>query len=155
MKTLRTWTMCASVLMLALVNLGAPPASQAQGANLSVEAKIPFAFNIGVEHLDAGVYRFQQRGNKSFVSVTNGTQQVVHTFARSEEISSPSELTSLEFNKYGDRYFLSSIRVEGRGSYLRWPMTKSEKVLLIASPRHLGSSEEQVVHTRVVGATTP
>ena len=84
-----------------------------------VEAKIPFAFNVGSKSLPAGDYEVRRVLENGTLAIQNAdTQQAaiaLTTAASPREISSEAVLV---FHKYGDRCFLSEVRTTGSGRTL-------------------------------------
>jgi len=123
-----------SVLTVALagllVVLGASQAYALGGPTL--KAEIPFEFGAGGAALSPGEYTIQQASGAS--------QHVIHV--RAEEGSTSAILvgnstwraktpqrSELVFNKYGDRYFLREVRVEGMSGGWQFPTTRAEREL--------------------------
>jgi hypothetical protein len=96
------------VLILAL-------AASSAFAQSEVRANIPFAFVVNKTTLPAGNYSIDRAGMTSDAVVIRGldgkTSQLAGTMSRGA--SKISDRTKLVFHRYGDRYFLSQIWVEG------------------------------------------
>jgi len=111
---------------------------------------VPFAFEFGSRHLDAGTYEIAQvmghiiRLRKAH-SVDGGTMLMV----MQEDGSSISNKGKVVFHKYGDAYFLSEVWRPGHSDHVSVPITKTEIQLRTAtannvaasSPSGLGSTE--------------
>jgi hypothetical protein len=89
---------------------------------------IPFEFSTGSTVMPAGQYTVAQESQSGFtnlacyackVDVRFQTHQIGSYAARNE----PSKLV---FNKYGDKYFLSSVWMPGRGVGNALPTSKTE-----------------------------
>jgi hypothetical protein len=80
-----------------------------------VRANIPFAFVVNKATLPAGNYSIDRAGMTSDAIVIRcldgKTSQLAGTMSRGA--SKISDRTKLVFHRYGDRYFLSQIWVEG------------------------------------------
>jgi hypothetical protein len=77
----------------------------AQTADLT--AKVPFNFRVGETSMPAGTYSIHQSGGMLTVRQVGGSTIVALTLPASRR-SAPSTPV-LEFNRYGDTYFLSKI----------------------------------------------
>jgi hypothetical protein len=83
-----------------------------------VEAKIPFAFNVGSKSLPAGDYEVRKAlGNALAIqnSATRDAAMALTMAAPPKEISSEAVLV---FHKYGNRCFLSEVRTTDSGRKL-------------------------------------
>jgi hypothetical protein len=83
-----------------------------------VEAKIPFAFNVGSKSLPAGDYEVRKALGNALAIQNSATQQAAIALtmaAPPKEISSEAVLV---FHRYGDRCFLSEVRTTDHGRTL-------------------------------------
>ncbi len=119
------------------VTLVAPLMAQ----SVRLTANIPFEFAIGNKALPAGEYMITT-GSDPSVLIFKGEQHHVGALimARQEEIArtnNPAGITKLEFNKYGDRYFLSEVVDGWVGSGFVVTPSRSERELVkTASAEH-------------------
>ena len=113
-----------------LVVLGA---SQAQGLGGStLKADIPFEFSAGDAALRAGEYTIQRAsGTSQYVIHLRAEERTGSAllFGNSTWHANAPRQSALVFNKYGDRYFLSEIRVEGMQGGWQFPRSRSEREL--------------------------
>ena len=111
-------------------------------SDLRLEANIPFEFSVGKMILPAGEYtvRYGAQGVLVIQSVDRRASQIFMTI--STQASTPRDKSSLVFNQYGNRYFLSSIWTAGDylGHELRKPHAEME---LIRVRRGLASAWER------------
>ena len=127
------------VLMLSVVavTLVAPLMAQ----SVRITANIPFEFTIGNKTLPAGEYMIMN-GSDPYVLMFQGKQRHVGALIMTEHeqlapTGRPASVAKLEFNKYGDRYFLSEV-VDGYvGTAFVAPRSRSERELVkTASAEH-------------------
>jgi hypothetical protein len=120
MKALRTIALGFSFLIAAA-------AANAQA--LTVQANIPFSFVVGNHELPAGQYDVRPGiGNAGILSVrsSDGTQGAL-AITSSCTNRNWSGNTELVFHRVGQRYFLSSIRVEGYEFGRQLPKNRAEQ----------------------------
>ncbi len=127
------------ILMMSVVAVTLVAPLMAQSVRLT--ANIPFEFTIGNKTLPAGEYMIMN-GSDPYMLIFQGMKEHVGALAltnREEVISTehPQTVTRLEFNKYGDHYFLS--RVDdgwvGSGFVLR-PSRSERELVKTASAEH-------------------
>jgi len=97
-------------------------------SNVTLKADVPFEFVASKNTLPAGEYTVQFWAGSPTLAVANADRSakaVVMTNAI--EADRPAEQPKLVFRKYGDRYFLAQIWVDGvaRGNEL--PVSKTER----------------------------
>jgi hypothetical protein len=98
---------------LLLVMLIALPGLLSAQTTRTIKAQIPFEFVASGMNMSAGSYTINVSGDgQKVLSITNGRQ---HLFAvpNATESLNASQATSVLFHRYGDRYFLSGIKLEG------------------------------------------
>ena len=119
----------AGLLALALL-----AAAQMARAQESLLVNIPFAFTAGKMMLPPGEYRVQNTGEASPALLIQRTDQSAATFVTSNAMTAnrPQAQSKLIFHRYGNRYFLSQIWVEGhsRGRDLLPSAREKEQALL-------------------------
>ena len=102
----------ASLSVLVLLGAGA---ARAQVVD-EVEANIPFSFHAGEARLPAGKYfiRMLDDSDLSVMEISSANDRTAALFEvrNSEANTSPGE-SELQFNKYGNQYFLSKIFEQG------------------------------------------
>jgi hypothetical protein len=80
---------------------------QAQASDLQVN--IPFEFRIGETRLPAGEYSIQQAPGVLIVKEQGGHHKAAMLFTAAEFRLDPLRTGEVEFNRYGDTYFLARI----------------------------------------------
>jgi hypothetical protein len=128
--------MARMLSLFGLAVLMAVSTNMAQSATL-VTVEIPFAFNAGTAHFDAGNYLIDEkasgRGILELKSLNGGSTAFVMG-SHLENIPTPGGKSRLIFNKYADQYFLSQVWMED--GTLGCKLTPSKK-------------EKEVMHTEV------
>ena len=116
-------------LVLVAVFSSAAVSANAQ-SNYSVRAEVPFDFTVGNKTLPAG--RIIAHGQTSLASPLSITSlamgQLTQRVARKLSGANNSDRDQLVFHRYGDRYFLAEVWIQGYGG---WEVLKSssEKAL--------------------------
>ncbi|MBI1764072.1 MAG: hypothetical protein HYR56_21820 [Acidobacteria bacterium] len=116
-------------MMLTLVCTAvlAAVAVAALGTNL-MTAKIPFDFNIGSQRLPAGTYTVSRANAAGVLIVRNDqTAKSVAVITNAGQRSTPNEKAQLDFRRYGDQYFLSSVKQAFTGNYFEAPKSRRER----------------------------
>jgi hypothetical protein len=101
--------------MLAIVVTLMPLLASAQLSSNGIVAKVPFQFRAGNTVIPAGQCDVQRAGtDPRTLLIRNSSGKVaLFTMARTVSATKGSSGNALIFHKYGERYFLSAIRVEG------------------------------------------
>jgi hypothetical protein len=129
-----------NVLRIVTVLIGSFSAS-AQ-LNRGLLAKVPFHFVAGETSLPAGEYRVSEAGAPGVVSVRSLDGKTgAFVMSRRTESGNVRPKSSLVFNRYGNRYFLSEVRVAGERSGMLFPPTSAE----VEAARRLGVTREAVI----------
>lgn len=113
--------------LLAMATLMTAAVASAQGI---AKATIPFEFRVGAKALPAGSYEVSDilGTNSAAMWVRNSeTGAAAATLAKNLGPGTGSGEATLVFHRYGDRYFLSSVRMPDLSRDL--PMTKLEREL--------------------------
>ena len=112
-----------------LLALAFMAATQIAHAQEQVIANVPFAFTAGNKTLPAGEYRVGNWIKGYGTLLIQRTDGSAATFAGSntKESNTPQTQTKLVFHRYGDRYFLSQVWVEGSARGRQLPKSKEEK----------------------------
>jgi len=89
--------------------------AQLGGPTQQIVTEVPFQFTVGNSPLPAGTYIILKPGYlwSSTLVIENDKAKVHVPFFVSYENAQTGQGTSLIFHKYGDRYFLSGIRLNG------------------------------------------
>lgn len=120
--------------LLAMILLAAGSLSaQISGA---VKATVPFDFTAGNISLPAGEYQIASSEHPgTLVLRGEGSSSGLFIGSNAAQANAVAQSTKLVFHRYGDRYFLYQLWVQGddRGSQL--PMSKLEKELRASNAR--------------------
>jgi hypothetical protein len=138
-------------LIVGFAALLAQPAVKAQGVGTAVVANIPFAFQVGSEHLPAGTYRIELQGS-DFLWVKGRADSGVMIVMR-ESANRPSTDSAVVFHHYGNEYFLREVRTAGSEDRLWTEETKAEhraKVELAAANPNSGPREDSKVEVALL-----
>jgi len=115
---------------------------------VNVYAKIPFNFAVGRKTLPAGPYDVGTIDNGDskmlLVQFRNGSSAVVVASNAAANLK-PADKTKLVFTRYGNRYFLSQIWVNGETSGRQLPKTSREKELARDVAQNLTRGQVQIV----------
>lgn len=98
-------------------------------ASLNLTASVPFEFNADRAIMPAGEYHFEVDSGTSILLVRSFD---AHAAAYSLVVPAPKGHASsgkISFNRYGNKYFLSSVVNEETGATIALPMSKSEREL--------------------------
>ena len=132
---LATLTLTATLLVF-------PAMAVAQlGPSNHIVTEVPFQFMVGNSALPVGTYIVKRVDEDSMImlAIENESAKVHIGFLVSEEKARTGQGTSLIFHRYGDRYFLSGIRLN-RGIIERLSESKAEAEL-----RARNATEEEKV----------
>jgi len=115
-------------LLAAMVMVLAVGTVSAQVSN-GVKADIPFAFTIANQTLPAGQYTVHKLNDLGSLTVTGKGSGSAMIQSHRVVSSTPQKLTKLVFHKYGDRYFLYQIWVQGEDTGRELAKTPLEREL--------------------------
>ena len=118
-----------AMLMLSLMAVAVMLSARVAQAQDRVIANIPFDFAAGNTKLPAGEYTVKVVEATRVLVLVNTADPNASLFipantAQANEIQTGSKLI---FNRYGDRYFLSQVWMEGSSRGRQLPKSKSEK----------------------------
>jgi hypothetical protein len=94
-----------------------------------LEANIPFEFRLGNTSMPAGDYRFDYSSHFLAVHQLDGNHSAVMTLTTPVSRGKARATGVVEFNRYGDAYFLAKIFAARSGEGEGLPKTASEKEL--------------------------
>ena len=94
---------------------------------MNLRATIPFAFHAGEKAMPAGEYSIQHSAGTVILRNKGGPSVILMTNASSRP-NAPAD-ARLGFNRYGDRYFLSSVWTSGSREGREIPKSRAEKEL--------------------------
>lgn len=118
-----------AMLMLSLMALAVMLSSRVAQAQDRVIANIPFDFAAGSTKLPAGEYTVKVVEATRMLLVQNTADPHASLFipANTAEANQIQTGSKLVFNRYGDRYFLSQVWMEGSSRGRQLLKSKSEK----------------------------
>ena len=122
MKKQALFSLLAAVVLLTAGSLNAQTSNP-------VKVNIPFDFSAGKSSFSAGEYRIDAISQLGDLAIAGRASSAKLVSSHPIQSASPSSSTKLVFNKYGDRYFLSQIWVEGDDRGRELPQTREEKEL--------------------------
>jgi len=117
--------MFSLVAMFVLLTAGSLFA-QISGA---VKANVPFDFTAGNITLPAGEYKIANTEHPGTLLIGQDGSQTKFVGSNPAEANRDAAMSKLVFHRYGDRYFLYQIWVQGENRGSELPMTKLEKEL--------------------------
>ena len=126
--TKKTFVPLLAVILLAVGSLSA------QISN-AVKADIPFDFTAGNITMPAGEYQIANSGHPGTLLIGSYGSSGEFVGAHAAQASGRAESTKLVFHRYGDRYFLYQVWVEGEDRGSEVPLTKFEKELSASKER--------------------
>lgn len=118
-----------NTLMLFAVALALLMTTAASAQTIQLKTEIPFGFIVNGTTLPAGEYLVRSEGTGGtalLFSDLNGHRNnlMLTNTCRSLKVATK---TKLVFHRYGDRYFLSQIWIEGKDSGRELPTSRREK----------------------------
>lgn len=117
------------ILMLTMALLPVMAAAQIQ-SNHSLAVKVPFDFAIGSKTLPPGKLTVKRIALiDGPLAIYNSHASMIANFNR-VEAKTPATNTALVFHKYGQRYFLWQVKVEGTRNMYELPRSSAEAELL-------------------------
>lgn len=116
----------ATLLILMMVALTGLVNAQTRAM---IKADVPFEFVVNGKVMPAGSCTIQVGGDGHTILAIKSGSEHIFVAPNSTESLNPSEDTSLEFHRYGDRYFLASINREGERRGYELPMGRLENEL--------------------------
>lgn len=121
----------ARVLGLVLTLLPMFAAAQLSPSDRIV-TNVPFDFMIASKIVPAGEWILQMpSGVRATLMLNNVDERTsLYSMAAADESKIPASKYALVFHKYGERYFLSEVKLEGSRTMYRLPQSKAEKELL-------------------------
>lgn len=115
----------ALTAVMTLVVLGGANRAQAQTL---VTATVPFEFSLSGQAYPAGTYTLASKASdRSLLVVQNWSANVSGVIAVQPDYQASGSQTVLKFNRYGNRYFLSSIVIAGDDVTLAMRRSRAER----------------------------
>lgn len=119
-------------------------AACANAQSVNVKANVPFDFVLGNSTLPAGAYSIEsvnaEIGSPTLL-IRNGSKALELVNSNTAGKSSPAKSTHLLFHRYGDKYFLSQIWMEGATTGRQFRMSRREAEIA----KNLQPSEDVIV----------
>lgn len=131
-------------LLAAVVFLMPLLASAQLSHTVAITTQVPFEFAVGDRVIPAGNYIVQAANSASNTLLIRHADTTLRLFSSTYvgETREAPETDELVFHKYGDRYFLSAIRLEGSRVVYEIPESKEEFALRMRNE----SSTEETLH---------
>ena len=116
-------------------------ASAQLGSSDKVISNVPFEFVAANKVVPAGSCTVRLAGVDATTLMIRNADAKIGLFSLSQmsQTTKASDATALVFNKYGDRYFLSAVKIEGTRTIYRMPKSKAEAEL---QARNVAATEE-------------
>ena len=133
--------------VLAVLLFFVPLVASAQlGSSNGVQAAVPFQFMVGDKVVPAGECIVQEATMAAETIVVRSKYSKVSLFTAAApiEVVQEGRGSALVFHKYGDRYFLAQVRVEGSHTIYQLPESKAEAEL---RGQNVPATEETVPST--------
>lgn len=119
---MRSKTLAVVSVMCMIAVFGAVAA---KGEEYAVRVNVPFDFMVGTQSLPAGEYAITKMRTSASAHVIKSHES--GAMALTQEMAwFKGDSSSLVFNKYGDKHFLSSIRAAELGIVYQLPKSKLE-----------------------------
>src|SRR5271166_3899219 len=96
-------------------------------AQTPLRANIPFDFQVGKASFPSGDYVFEPSGHILIVRQAGGQQSGAMALTQSTWRTTRSKTSVLEFNRYGDTYFLAQLWIQGSMDGESLPKTARER----------------------------
>lgn len=131
-----------SLLTLLLV------AGSAIAQTVHVRGDIPFNFAVGNKTLPAGTYdvgTISSGDSKTLLLQSRDGDASMMVNSNAAESFKPADKTKLVFNRYGNRYFLSQIWVNGETRGRQLPKTSREKEMARDVAQNLTRGQVEIV----------
>jgi hypothetical protein len=115
--------------LLAAIAVLAVGMANAQLQNTHVRADVPFTFMVGTQTFPAGQYTVRQMNDVGNLAIVGGGSALAIASSHSVQSAGTQRLTKLVFHRYGDRYFLYQVWVQGENTGRQLPRTSLEREL--------------------------
>jgi hypothetical protein len=119
------------ILMLTLTLLPMLGAAQTPLGDTKIVAQVPFDFVIGSKIVPAGQLSVQRLAPENDTLAMRNRKANVNMLANFERVEAkkPATTDALVFHKYGNRYFLWEVKLEGSQTMYRLPESRAEAEL--------------------------
>jgi hypothetical protein len=125
MSTLSMWKFRASLSAAVLAVASLAPACHAQTRWTSTQVNVPFAFEYGSQHFDAGLYTISMPV-EHLISIQGKAGHGL-AYMVPDIDSQPAKTGKVVFRKYGNRYFLREMWTVGATNHLHCVQSKAER----------------------------
>ena len=115
--------------LLILMLAGLTGLLNAQVISPKITAQIPFEFVANGKTMPAGECTIRAEGDGTTILWIRSGNENLMAVPHSTQSPKPSEKTVLVFHRYGERYFLASISLQGRMAGYELPANKLESEL--------------------------
>jgi hypothetical protein len=121
------WMLAMAITLTSLSGLGAAQSNYEHG----LVAQVPFEFKVGDKFVPAGRCEILTTAeNRGSLTIRNANAKIsTIIWASLRESREAAGTYALVFNRYGDSYFLTGIRLEGSKESYKLPQTKAEAEL--------------------------
>jgi len=133
MKNLITSTLRSSLLACAFAVgfLASTSSAVAQGSSTTVKAVIPFAFQVGSQHMPAGTYDIDLLSPQQ-VLLRGPGHSSGFVMVHSAEVLQARNTGTIVFDRYGNKYFLHQIWTAGSRTGRECVKSNAEKEILLS-----------------------
>jgi hypothetical protein len=100
--------------------------ASAYAQTIQLKADIPFSFVVGGTTLPGGEYTIRSLNTDQTLSISGAGQTQVMFLANRWRSPTPSAQSKLVFARYGDRYFLSEMWIEGHSTGRKLQKSRGE-----------------------------
>jgi hypothetical protein len=126
------------------------PAIHAQSTGVRAEARIPFAFEVGSAHFEAGSYSISNLA-ETILSVRGGSHAAM-AIARRESSLNLAKSSKAVFRKYGDNYFLAEVWSQGEVDHVIVVKSKAEESARKTQPTTASIAPESQIEVALLQA---
>jgi hypothetical protein len=141
--------MKTQLLMLATAVALLMSAGNAYAQSTPAMFKVPFAFVAGTTALPAGEYHISNGSASGTLSIRDANRHTIQVTVGNLEILDASAQTKLVFHRYGSRYFLAQLWIDGNNLGREVPISRQEREMAKRSaPESMAvvAVSNQVVH---------
>jgi hypothetical protein len=126
MKNLSTWVLRATFFAIIAV-ISRSPVICAQELGESLKVNVPFAFEDGSQYFPPGLYSIQMVYQHTLL--IRGASRSGFLLTIYDDELQPSKSTKVVFEKYGDRYFVREVWIQGDTTHIHSVTSNAEKKL--------------------------
>lgn len=127
MTTLSMSKICTAVLVVALAFASVSQPLHAQSITQLGKVTVPFAFQAGTAHFAPGSYTLSSLSTGNSLVIRGSSDSAVAMIMCDFE-PQPSPVSQLVFRRYGNRYFLREVWINGNSDRLLFPESKAERL---------------------------